>query len=357
VGGLERVVVSLINCVDRDRFRPILCCLEREGELANEVRGACDLMAVMDKRPGIAYIMPFRLASLFRSQGVDVVHCHNFGPLVYGSLGGQLAGCRGVVYTVHGPEIPSKRRHVMFQRVARVSRVVTVSDYVRRGAIDLVGLDPAKVTTIVNGIDVGRFASEKDRSEFRSELGVPDGTPLLGIVARLTPEKDHENLLYAFVRVVSERRDARLVIVGSGPAMSGLKRKAAELGIVDSVRFTGTRLDVPNILAALDLFVMTSREEGLGITLLEAMAAGLPVVATAAGGIPEIVVDEVTGYLVPKASPVAFAHAVLRILSDKSGARRMGEEGRKRVAERFSLRRMVGDYEKLYSQLVFGGER
>jgi glycosyltransferase involved in cell wall biosynthesis len=231
-------------------------------------------------------------------------------------------------------------------------RIIAVSEHVRRGIIKRVGVDPVDVTTIVNGIDVTRFSGGGARTRCREEFGVPDGSRLIGVVARLTPEKDHATLLEAFAIVSAQRSDVVLAIVGDGPTLAEAKETARRLGIEGLVRFTGSRLDVPDILSAFDLFAMSSKEEGLGITLIEAMAAGLPVVATAAGGIPEIVQDGVTGFIVPPGDSQGLADALLRGLSDDARGREMGEAGRRRAVERFSLTRMIGDYEKVYAELA-----
>ncbi len=352
VGGLERVVVSLLKGTDQSKFRAALCCLEKEGRLVEEVREACEFVAAMGKGPGVAYTLPFRLASLFRSKHVDIVHCHNIGPFIYGSFAGKLAGSKPVVYTVHGPEVSSKSIHVRFQRLPVLDRIVAVSEHVRRGVIERLHVAPAKVMTIVNGIDVARYARGDGRAQCRTELRVGDETPVVGVVARLTPEKDHDTLLEAFALLAKERFDAVLIVVGDGPMLGRAREAARRLGIESAVRFTGTRLDVPELLSAFDVFAMSSREEGLGITLIEAMAAGLPVVATAAGGIPEIVQNELTGYLVPPGDPRRLADALLDVLADPARARRMGAEGRKRAEQQFGLSRMIGAYEQLYAELA-----
>jgi sugar transferase (PEP-CTERM/EpsH1 system associated) len=351
VGGLERVVVDLIRRIDPDRFRSVLCCLEREGDWLENVRDLCEHVAVMDKKPGLSLGLPYRLARVFKNHNVDIVHCHNFGPLLYGGLGGRLAGCR-VVYTVHGPEISIRKRHVMFQKSPVVDRVVTVSDHVGRGAVNRAGLDRKKVVSIVNGIDTDAFANPADPGKLRRELGLHEDKPLLGVIARLTPEKDHNTLFAAMAKILNTIDDAGLIVVGDGPMNGRLRLLTVELGIQSSVWFLGTREDISDLLPGLDVFVLSSREEGFGITLLEAMAAGLPVVATKAGGIPEIVINGETGFLVDTGNSDAFADGVIRMLADKNRMLEMAEAGKKRARDVFGVDRMVHAYEALYEDVT-----
>ncbi len=357
MGGLERVVSSLIRHIDHERFRSALCCIEREGEWVSDVRKYCEDVAMICKKPGVAYGLPFRIARYLRAQRVDVVHCHNFAAYLYGSIGGRIARCPGIVYTVHGPEIPSKKRHVLLQRLPLADHVVAVSEHVRRGAIQKVGLKPERVMTILNGVDLTPSEVGRTAGRIRSEIGVPEDALLLGTVARLTPEKDHETLLRAFARIVSQHAGARLLIVGDGPLREVLEKRVVELKINESAHFLGSRQDVASILSSLDVFVLASREEGLGIALLEAMAARVPVVATAVGGIPEIVVDGKTGLLVAPGDPDGLADAVMGLLMDKERGQSFVTEGAKRVAEQFDVSQMIRAYESLYVRLLSSGSQ
>ena len=350
IGGMERVVVTLMEGVDQGEFSSSVYCLAGGGELMVEMQGKGYEARALAKKPGVSLLLPWRLAKLFKRDGVDVVHCHNFGGLTYGATGGRLARVRGVIYTAHGPEFPCQRRHALFQRLPLVDRVVTVSDFIRRGAVEEVGLDPSKVTTIRNGVDVARFTPRDAGAaqKKRLEIGVGESDVLIGVVARLTPEKDHATLLDAFSRVVARRPMAKLIVVGDGELMETLREKAARLGVEHSVIFLGNRKDVADLLHILDVFALSSKEEGLGITLLEAMASGVPVVATSVGGIPEIVEHGVTGVLVPPGDGAVLADAIEWVLSHPEATRPMVAAARRRVEESFSLKRMIAEYEALY---------
>ena len=353
IGGMERIVVSLVQNIDHQRFRSSVYCLEDGGTLAPEIRSTGSDVTAMNKKPGLSYSLPFRLARLFRRDHVDLVHCHNFGGLVYGAIGGRLAGVGGVLYTAHGPEMPYGSRKAVFQRLPLVDRIITVSDYVRDSAINKAGLSPSRVTTIHNGVDVGRYSRiASTREQVRTQLGLTSDEPLLGVVARLTPEKDHDTLLQSLVLVRNDFDNVKLAIAGEGELMDALKKKVEHLGLSRSVWFLGNRGDVPELLQAMDLFVLSSRQEGLGITLLEAMAVGLPVVATNTGGIPEIVISGETGLLVPPEDASRFAEAVKWMLSHRDDGKEMGLRGQKRALQQFGVERMVEQYEAVYDEVL-----
>jgi glycosyltransferase involved in cell wall biosynthesis len=323
----------------------------------NEVVGAGYRVQAMNKKEGLDYFLPLRVATSLRRDRVGIVHCHNFGPLVYGSIGGRLARARGIVYTAHGPEASERKKQAIFQRLRLVDRVITVSEHVRQVAIHQAGLDPRRVHTVINGIDVQKYARDSERQRMRAELGVSEDDALIGIVARLTAEKDHSMLLEAFSRVILVNPKSKLIVVGSGGLKHALMEKAQQMAVATNTVFLGSRADVPELLSALDLFVLSSHTEGLGITLLEAMAAALPVVATNVGGIPEIVLDGKTGLIVAPRDAAAFADAMIRMLSNRDAAKQMGREGRERVTQKFGVGSMVRQYEAIYSTFLSRGLR
>jgi sugar transferase (PEP-CTERM/EpsH1 system associated) len=350
IGGLERIVVTLMEGVDQREFTSSVYGIAGGGELMREMESKGFEVRVLAKGAGLAPLIPFRLASLFKKDHVDVVHCHNFGAFAYGAVAGRMAGVRGIVYTAHGPVFPSRPRQAFFQRLPLADRVVTVSEFLRRGAVEETGLDPSRVITIRNGIDYSRYA-KKDPSistAKRVEIGAKERDVVIGVVARLSPEKDHHTLIEAFARVVGGRPESRLVVVGDGELMPSLRERCAALGIERSVIFLGSRTDVPDLLATFDVFAISSREEGLGITILEAMAAGVPVIATSVGGIPEIIEHGVAGITVPPGDPSVFADAIEWVLSHKAAAEEMAAKARDRIRDGFGIDRMIEAYEDLY---------
>jgi glycosyltransferase involved in cell wall biosynthesis len=287
------------------------------------------------------------LANLFRRLEIDIVHTHNATPHAYGTAAGRWAGVPVVLQTRHGQRFGHGLwANLRFRLASRwADRVVAVSDDAARLCCSADGLQPAKVTRIWNGIDATRF-------QFRgAALNVPR-PPVAISVARLSAEKDFPTLLRAAALVVRDVPDFRLQIVGGGAERPALEQLARELNVTDQVQFLGERSDIPELLAAASFFVSSSLTEGVSLTLLEAMAVGLPVVATAVGGNPEVVVEGVTGRLVPAAAPEALAAAMTQMCRNPETWGDLGRNGRERVEEHFSIRRMLSDYEALYRELL-----
>jgi glycosyltransferase involved in cell wall biosynthesis len=217
--------------------------------------------------------------------------------------------------------------------------------------VEDVGRPAAKVTTIQNGVDLDRF-SRASRSEARAALGVPDDTLVVGTVGRLDPVKDQSGLIRAFAGALPFHPGALLMIAGDGPCRAELAGVVRSLGLEQRVRLLGERKDVPNVLAGLDVFVLPSIAEGMSNTVLEAMASGLPVIATQVGGNPEMVEDGVSGLLVPARDPGALTAALRSYLSDPHLRSLHGKASRERVFRDFSLARMNGAYDHLYRHLL-----
>lgn len=353
VGGLERVVINLMQATDPERFRPILYPLGDGGALAAGLADAGFGVRPMRKRPGVDWFLLPRLAWQFRRDRVRLVHCHNHSPLVYGSIAGRLAGAGGVVYTAHGAKTAGRQSTRRFQSLGLVDEIVFVSDDARRVALAAGAASERGTRTIHNGVDADAFVRDDAvRERTRQALGIAPATPVAGIVARLTRAKDHVNLFEAFAQVRERYPDARCVVVGDGELRGALEREVETRGLRDAVMMLGRRDDVADLLCAFDVFVLSSSTEGLALILLEAMAAGLPVVATRVGGNPEVVVDGVTGRVVPPRDPGALAGAVASLFADPATARRMGQAGRERSRGEFSTRTMADRYAATYEALL-----
>ncbi|KYF93365.1 glycosyltransferase [Sorangium cellulosum] len=363
VGGLERVVLRLLERTARDRFAPIVCALEEPGALAEELARLGVPLVVLPRRPGLDPGLPVRLSAWLRREGIRLVHTHNPGPHLYGALAAGLAraaslpgrgGGPRVIHTKHGRNYPKQKRKVLVNRLAAAltDRVVAVSDDARAVAIEVERVDPAKVVTILNGVDTDVFRPG-DAGAARARLGVPASGYHVGCVARLSPEKDHATLLAAFARLREVRPDAHLTLIGDGPLRPALEEQAARLGLGGAVAFTGTRGDVAELLPAFDVFALASLTEGISLTLIEAAAAGLPIVATRVGGNPEIIEEGSTGLLVSPGAPEPLG-AALEAVAVREDRAAMGERGRARVIERFGLDQMVRAYEELYAEVLGG---
>lgn len=349
IGGLERVALNLVLHAHRERYRPSIVCLGPGGPLGDAAVAAGVPVHVMDKAPGFRPSTVLALARILRAEKAGVVHCHNAAPLVYGALAARLAGA-AVVYTAHGMKTSGARQPVTLARFGLVDAFITVSDDARRIAIESAGADPARVATIVNGVDTRAYhgASPEGRARMRRALGIPDDAYVFGIVARLSAAKDHAGLFRAFASLAAANQRVRLVVVGDGELGAELAQRVRDLSMDDRIVLTGARDDVPDLVGAFDCFVLSSYTEGLAMTLLEAMAAELPVVATRVGGNAEVVVDGVTGRIVPARDPERLADALCWMAEHAGEARAMGLRGRERALSRFGIDAMVDAYDETY---------
>jgi sugar transferase (PEP-CTERM/EpsH1 system associated) len=355
-GGLENGVVNLVNAADRD-LRHVIVCMTEAGALRARLKPAVEVVA-LGKRPGQDVGAFLRLVGHLRRLRPAVVHTRNW-PAVDALPAARLAGVRLLVHGEHGreasdPDGRDRRRNRIRRLLApMVAQFVTVSRDLERWLVEDVGLPARKVTTIVNGVDLARFG-HGDRRAARTQLGLPADATIVGTVGRLDPVKDHAGLLRAFAELTALHPDALLLIAGDGPCRDELAGLAFSLGLGERVRLLGNCRDVPGVLAALDLFVLPSIAEGMSNTVLEAMASGLPVVATRVGGNPELVEEHVTGRLIRSRDPRALAEAMAVYLDDPHVRAVHGKAARERAMERFSLERMCEGYVDLYRRLLGG---
>ena len=355
-GGLERVVINLLKGMDQNVYNLYLCCLEEPGILIHEAEKiGVKVLTLNKKKAGIDYKSIFNLAKALKEYKIDIVHTHNPGSHFYGAIAGKIAKVPVIINTKHGRN-PSYSRWNLIQKKLLsyiTDKIVAVSEDARKMAIEIEKIPHRKVTTILNCIDIDKYNVKVDKELKRQELGISKDDFVIGIVARLSPEKDHNTLLDAFRHVLDKSgQNVKLVIVGDGILKEELKQKSRILSITDNTIFLGERHDVPELLATFDLFVLPSLTEGISLTLLEAMSAGLPIVATNVGGNPEIVIDNKSGMIVPPQNINSMANAIIRIMSDKDTAKQMGLAGKIRAQERFSIEAMVSQYEQLYRDIL-----
>jgi sugar transferase (PEP-CTERM/EpsH1 system associated) len=353
VAGLENVVLRLTDQL-QSVLDHIVITPAGDGPLRARFPEGVPIIAMAEQhRPDRWNAL--RMARLFRALRPDIVHSRNWS-CVDAILGARLAGVPVVIHGEHGREAADPEgRNTLRKRLRRllaplVTQFVTVSRDLARWLIEDVGIPARKVTAIWNGVDTRRFDG-RDREDARRALRIPDGGIAIGTVGRLDPVKDQVGLIRAFARVAGDPR-ALLLIAGDGPCWGELETAVAALGLTGRVRLLGERADVPRVLAGLDVFALSSLGEGISNTILEAMATGLPVVATRVGGNPELVVDGSTGLLVPPRSPEALASALRPYLDEPALAARHGRAGRARAETYFSLDRMVAAYGNLYVRLL-----
>jgi sugar transferase (PEP-CTERM/EpsH1 system associated) len=350
VGGTENGVVNLINALGGE-FRHTIVSMSTRGALAARLSVPVEIHA-LDRRRGLDLRASARLARLLRRLRPDVVHSRNWGAFD-AILAARLAHVPTLIHGEHGWEAsdPAGRnpRRNRFRRLLAplVWRFITVSRDLERWLTTTVGVPADKIVTIVNGVDTARFA-EAPRDAGRRALGLGEDRVVIGTVGRLNPVKDQGTLLDAFARVPDGRRELALVLVGEGPAAGALRDRAERPDLDGRVHFLGRRDDIPLVLRGLDVFALPSLNEGISNTVLEAMASGLPIVATRTGGNPELIEDGVTGRLVPVGDAAALAQALGTYARDPLLRTLHGKAARERAVEEFGLDRMVDRYRRLY---------
>jgi glycosyltransferase involved in cell wall biosynthesis len=350
IGGAEAVVLNLARACDRTRFDLRVASLGHDGPIGQQLRAADVPTFALGRRPGIDPGLALAVARLCRTHAIDVIHSHNVAPWLYAGPIGRLVGA-AVCHTEHSNLEPGQRALWHAERaLAVLSRVVICDgEPVRRQLIERQGLSARKVITIHNGIDLARFGRPADRAVARRAAGITGDGPIIGTVARLEPVKDQALLVRAFATVLAAEPTARLCLVGDGSLRSALRDQAIAAGVGDAVVFLGHRDDVADLLPMFDVFALSSISEGLPLTLLEAMAAGLPCVATDVGAVADAVDDGQSGRLVPARDEAGFAAALSQLLRDRERALQMGENGRQRARAHFDLRVMVRRYQDLWA--------
>jgi glycosyltransferase involved in cell wall biosynthesis len=358
VGGAEVLAARLARRL-RDRVRFVFICLDELGTLGQQLRDEGFAVEVVGRRPGLDWRCACRLSRLLRRHGVQVVHAHQYTPFFY-ALATRLLFCSiPILFTEHGrhhPDYPRRKRMVVNRlMLRRRDRVVGVGEAVRQALIVNEGFPARRIEVVYNGIDEQAFrATGQDREAIRAEVGLAADDFVILQVARLDYLKDHGTAIRTLARVVPRMSRARLVLVGEGPEGPAIQDLVGQLGLKEHVRLLGLRQDVARLLRAADLFLLTSVSEGIPLTIIEAMCAGLPVVSTRVGGTGEVVLDGESGFLAPARDDGALAEAVLRLGGDPEWRLRLGVNGRERARALFSEARMAERYFRLYTEMLHG---
>ena len=342
-GGLERLLVDYGRFHDAERFDLCFVALEGIGIPGDQLREA-GFQIEQVRLSDLGKVNGFRrLVRILNDLDVDILHTHNTYPQFYGSLAAKWANHPVVVNSQHGRGCGPNKKAVWQFRIANqfTNTVVGVSEDATKLCQEQNRSNAGKMRCIWNGIDLERFRFQ----------GPTDQLTAIS-VGRLSPEKDYSTLLRATRRVIEQYPQFRLKLIGDGQQRPMLEALAKELGIESQVTFLGERTDVHEQLAKAGFFVSSSTTEGISLTLLEAMAVGLPIVTTAVGGSPEIVVPDVTGILVPPSRPDELAAVMIAMIEERALWPDMAKTARERVEEHFNIRTMISQYESLYEELT-----
>jgi sugar transferase (PEP-CTERM/EpsH1 system associated) len=359
IGGLETLLVDTINRMPAQRYRHAVVCLTDYTDFAQRITRPGVALHALHKPPGLGLGAHARLFKLLRRLRPAILHTYNLGTIEYHATA-MLAGVPVRVHAEHGRDAGDpqglNRKHNLLRRllVPAIDRYVPVSRDLDGWLDKIVGIPAAKRLMIDNGVDTERFRPAPVAGDPIEPWQAP-GAFVIGTVGRLQDVKDHATLIDAFgllrTMLPEQRARLRLVLVGDGPLRARLEQRIAAAGLQDCVWLAGARSDVAPAMRSFSVFALSSIAEGTPVTMLEAMASGLPIVSTAVGGIPDLVQDGVDGTLVPAADAQQLAQALASYVRDEAQARRHGAAGRKRIENKYSIAAMLASYLGLYDGL------
>lgn len=358
VGGAEDHLLSLARNLDKARFLPVVCCIGRKGPIGAEIEAAgvrVEELGKLRKGGFDREVVPL-LRALIRRERIDLVHAHMYHANLYGRLAAFREGIPAVI-SVHNTYVRPKilRRFLNGWLARRTPFLLAGSEAIRDDIVKYDGVPPGKIHVIPYGVDAEKFHCAFSREEVREKLGLPKDRFIVGTVGRLEEQKGQKYLIEAAGRLRREGREATLLIVGSGREEDRLREQAMREGVGDAALFLGTRRDLPELFRAMDVFAFPSLWEGFPIALLSAMAAGLPVIVTPVGGVPEVVEDGTNGLIVPAGDPAALAAAIRRVHEDPVGASVLGGAAEATIRNRYSHRTTARRIMEIYEQVLGPG--
>lgn len=348
LGGAERVIMQLATGVDKQKFEPIILCLNEKGAFAEEMEEQGVPVYAFNKRGPIDFKMLFKMYKFIRTENIKILHTHLWGANVWGRLAAWFAGIP-VIITEHNVDVWKKGIHKIIDKILSplASKIITVSDEVRKFYINW-GLPSEKLVTVYNGVDVNLFSEAVDVSELKKTYSIDPADIIIGWLGRMVPAKDLGTLLQAFKIAQSKNKHAKLLLVGDGPDKEEIIALGEKLNLSDSIIYAGFQKKVLEFYHLMDLVALSSTREGHPIVALEAMACAKPMVATSVGGVPELVKDAITGYIVSPKDPEAFAIALDKLLNNMDERKKQGLAAQQLIRDKYSVNVMIKQHEDLY---------
>ena len=351
IGGLQQVVVNLCRTIDKEMFDVSVLCLRDLGSFTPEVEKLGIKVTLLPQKEGRTdYLAFLAIAKFISKEKIDVIHTHNTQPFVDGTLAALISGVKTIIHTDHARDFPDKRRY-MFAEWAMshfAYKVVGVSEHTSNNLIKYEKISRSKVITIPNGIDGSIFSINLDREDKKRQLGITKNGPVIGLGVRLTEQKGITYLLQAMPEIIRAFPEITLIIAGDGDIKRKLLDEARELRLDNNIHFIGPRLDMVELLKLFDLYVLPSLWEGLPMVLLEAMAAGCPIIATNVGGNSTAIQHGVNGSLIEPANPAQISSEVIKLLKDGNLRNKYIKNASDTFNEKFSAEIMVRKYQELY---------
>jgi sugar transferase (PEP-CTERM/EpsH1 system associated) len=357
-GGMERGLLNIVNYGDCDRFYHVILCLSEAGAFADQLRSPACSIFEFKKRAGNDLRLPGRIAAVARRYKLNVLHARGWPTLVETALAARLARVRVTIYGFHGRTLEDlqginlRRRWIQKVMIRSYQCVLTLNRRMQSELAAECGLSEDHIRIIANGVDVKTFRPHEDRNALRAAFGLPKDRFIIGNVARLDPVKNHEVILRALCRMRDRGLKPLFMLVGEGPHRAMLEQEIRRLQIATDVCLFGYSDRISRLLNCMDLYVQSSFYEGFSNTILEAMACGLPVLATDVGGTADLLDNGREGFLFQPADDEALAALIMRLQQDNPLRRSMAERARRRVLEHFSVHTMVRNYEVMYLELA-----
>ncbi|MDP2923095.1 MAG: glycosyltransferase [Candidatus Omnitrophota bacterium] len=351
-GGAERVVINLAKGLDRRKFNPIVCCLTTRGELAEELENNGIRVIVLGKKGKFDISVIRKLAAVIRENDIDIINTHLWGANFWGRIAAKKAGVKVIIATEHNEDVWKSGLFLMLDRwlVRSTDKIIAVSNKVKEFYVGK-GIPEEKIEVIYNGVESKSLAGyESLAGSIREEFGIKKDEIVLAIIGRLVPQKGHRYLFEA-VSALDGQYKVKVIVVGDGPLLRSLRSQVARLKLQEKVIFTGLRKDVKEILGITDILVMPSLREGLPMVALEAMAAGVPIIAAKVGGIPEIITDCQNGLLVDSENSKEISQAIRRLVQDRALLQKLGKNARHTFENGFTNEIMLEKTEQLYQRL------
>ena len=355
VGGLEELFRIIVTGLNREKYNIFVCCIEEGGQVAQELVESGIKVDILGMK---SYHNPFNILKLvkyIKKREIDIIHTHMYFANSFGRIAAILAKTPIMISTAYSNYFEYKKRNILMERFLSgfTDRIIAASDSIKEFTVKQEGIKPDKFKVIHDCASTEKFSKKLDSTSIRKSLGIESGCPVVGCVARLDAVKGHAYLIQAAAKISKRNPKVKFLLVGDGPLRKELEDLTVNLGIKDKVIFAGTRRDIPEMLSAIDIFVLPSAlREGCPLSILEAMAMSKPVVASRLGGIPEEVSDGESGILVNPKDPDSLADAIIKLFSDKDMAKSMGLAGRKIFEEKFSKEVMLKKIETLYDDIA-----
>lgn len=354
---MENGIVNIINGLNTEKYFHLICSLTKERQFEERIRVPNYTIVDLNKKEGNDITIPFKLRKAFREHNIRIVHLRGWPTLIEGILGSKLANAKKIIYGFHGKsydELSSyKRRRHYAEKIGimLVDKVITLAEPMKEELCARFGVNSDMVQIIHNGVNIEHFSHREDIKETKRELGIEEDDFVIGSVGRLDPVKNYITLIQAFELFTDKFIKSKLIIVGDGSERSLLKKAVSGTRVSNNIIFAGYQSSVRRFLQIMDIYVQTSLYEGFSNTIVEAMAAGLPVIATDVGGNRVLIDDGINGFLIRPKQPDILFSKLSALKNDISLLRDMSQRCRQSTREKYSLERMIKEYDRCYNNL------